>query len=157
MPLWRHLWNTADLDSICSEEPTLGSFGRPPGTVHSIVVCLRSHPSRLVGVACVRSKGCMVAMGPFGVLGLVATLLDTCHYGTQLLAPFTDQRFSWDTIAIIDAFTIPLLIALELGSSRRPYHGRRPGHATHDLRCICLVQDEEPARLQGAFCLAPRN
>ncbi len=39
-------------------------------------------------------------------------LLDSCtSYGTQLFWPFTDHRFSWDTISIIDPlFTFPLLL-----------------------------------------------
>ncbi|MBT3425674.1 MAG: metal-dependent hydrolase [Gammaproteobacteria bacterium] len=39
-------------------------------------------------------------------------LLDTCTtYGTQLLWPFSDERFAWNIISIIDPlFTIPLCI-----------------------------------------------
>lgn len=38
-------------------------------------------------------------------------LLDACtSYGTQLLWPFSDQRFAWNTISIIDPlFTLPLI------------------------------------------------
>jgi inner membrane protein len=38
-------------------------------------------------------------------------LLDTCTtYGTMLLWPFSDQRFAWNTISIIDpVFTLPLV------------------------------------------------
>ena len=38
-------------------------------------------------------------------------LLDTCTtYGTMLLWPFSDERFAWNTISIIDPlFTLPLL------------------------------------------------
>jgi inner membrane protein len=38
-------------------------------------------------------------------------LLDACtSYGTQLLWPFSDERFAWNTISIIDPlFTLPLL------------------------------------------------
>lgn len=41
-------------------------------------------------------------------------LLDTCtSYGTQLLWPFTNHRYSWDTISIIDPIlTIPLIILI---------------------------------------------
>lgn len=44
---------------------------------------------------------------------LSAALLDACTtYGTQLLAPFTRHRFSWDCISIVDLFyTLPLLLA----------------------------------------------
>lgn len=39
-------------------------------------------------------------------------LLDTCtSYGTQLLWPFTDARYAWNTISIIDPiFTIPIVL-----------------------------------------------
>lgn len=38
-------------------------------------------------------------------------LLDACtSYGTQLLWPFTDHRFAWNTVSIIDPlFTLPLI------------------------------------------------
>lgn len=41
-------------------------------------------------------------------------LLDTCtSWGTRLLWPFTDARFAWDVIAIIDPlFTIALLVGI---------------------------------------------
>lgn len=47
---------------------------------------------------------------------LSASLLDACTtYGTQLLAPFTRHRFSWDCISIIDVFySLPLLLAFVL-------------------------------------------
>lgn len=53
-------------------------------------------------------------------------LLDTCtSYGTQLLWPISDHRFSWDTISIIDPiFTIPLLILIILAGVKK-----RPGFA----------------------------
>ena len=52
-------------------------------------------------------------------------LLDTCTtYGTMLLWPFSDQRFAWNTISIIDPlFTLPLLVGVVLTarSQRRLY------------------------------------
>ena len=41
-------------------------------------------------------------------------ILDSCTtYGTQLLSPFSDRRFVFDAVAIIDPwFTLPLLLAL---------------------------------------------
>ena len=41
-------------------------------------------------------------------------LLDACTtYGTQLLWPFTNARFAWNTISIIDpVYTLPILILL---------------------------------------------
>tara|TARA_R110002049_G_scaffold13509_3_gene58861 strand:+ start:214111 stop:215112 length:1002 start_codon:yes stop_codon:yes gene_type:complete len=48
-------------------------------------------------------------------------LLDTCtSYGTQLLWPFTSQRFSWDTVSIIDpVLTLPLLMLVTLAAIRK--------------------------------------
>ena len=45
-------------------------------------------------------------------------LLDACTtYGTMLLWPFSDQRFAWNTISIIDPlFTLPLLAAVILAA-----------------------------------------
>ncbi len=50
-------------------------------------------------------------------------LLDSCtSYGTQLLWPFTDYRFAWDSVSIIDPIlTIPLLIfILHAGIKKQP-------------------------------------
>jgi inner membrane protein len=51
-------------------------------------------------------------------------LLDGCtSYGTQLLWPLTDYRFSWDVVSVIDiTFTLPLMALVVLAarqSSRR--------------------------------------
>ena len=45
-------------------------------------------------------------------------LLDGCtSYGTQLLWPITDHRFSWDIISVVDPlFTLPLLALILLSS-----------------------------------------
>lgn len=45
-------------------------------------------------------------------------LLDSCTtYGTQLLWPFSDARFAWNTISIIDPlFTLPLLFGVLLAA-----------------------------------------
>lgn len=54
-------------------------------------------------------------------------LLDACTtYGTMLLWPFSDARFSWSTISIIDPlFTLPLLVAVVLAGRRgRPLFAR---------------------------------
>ncbi len=44
-------------------------------------------------------------------------LLDTCTtYGTQLLWPFTDARFAWNNVSIIDPiFTLPILALIITG------------------------------------------
>ncbi|UTZ28850.1 metal-dependent hydrolase [Vibrio campbellii] len=54
-------------------------------------------------------------------------LLDTCtSYGTQLLWPFTNTRYSWSTVSVIDPlFTLPILFTLILGLMKRnPWYPR---------------------------------
>ena len=48
-------------------------------------------------------------------------LLDACTtYGTMLLWPFSDVRFAWNTISIIDPlFTLPLLVGVWLAARRK--------------------------------------
>lgn len=48
-------------------------------------------------------------------------LLDGCtSYGTQLLWPLSDTRFSWDTVSVVDPlFTLPLLAAVVAAVVRR--------------------------------------
>jgi len=48
-------------------------------------------------------------------------LLDACtSYGTQLLWPFSTERFSWNTISIIDPlFTLPLLALVVVGVKKK--------------------------------------
>ncbi|PMO71229.1 metal-dependent hydrolase [Vibrio splendidus] len=48
-------------------------------------------------------------------------LLDACTtYGTQLLWPFTNARFAWNTISIIDpVYTLPILILLVFATLKR--------------------------------------
>jgi inner membrane protein len=48
-------------------------------------------------------------------------LLDACTtYGTLLLWPFSDHRFAWHSIAVVDLFyTVPILIALWLGIKKQ--------------------------------------
>jgi inner membrane protein len=47
--------------------------------------------------------------------------LDACtSYGTQLLWPFSNERFAWNTISIVDPlFTIPLLILVIMGVRKK--------------------------------------
>lgn len=47
-------------------------------------------------------------------------VLDACTtYGTQLLWPFSDARFAWNTLSIVDPlYTLPLLTLVLLGRSR---------------------------------------
>ena len=54
-------------------------------------------------------------------------LLDTCTtYGTQLLWPFTTERFAWNNVSIIDPlFTLPILALIIFGVRlRKPFLGR---------------------------------
>ncbi|HDM8226329.1 TPA: metal-dependent hydrolase [Vibrio campbellii] len=48
-------------------------------------------------------------------------LLDACtSYGTVLLWPFTDTRYSWSTVSVIDPlFTLPILFTLIFGLMKR--------------------------------------
>lgn len=49
----------------------------------------------------------------FSVLGYAThALLDSCTtYGTQLLWPFSTQRFAWNNVSVVDpVFTLPLLV-----------------------------------------------
>lgn len=48
-------------------------------------------------------------------------LLDSCtSYGTQLLWPLTNYRFSWDIVSVVDlAFTLPLLLLVILTARRQ--------------------------------------
>lgn len=44
-------------------------------------------------------------------------LLDACTtYGTQLLWPFSDQRFAWNTVSVVDPlFTVPIILLIGFG------------------------------------------
>ncbi len=48
-------------------------------------------------------------------------LLDACTtYGTQLLWPFSDQRFAWNTVSVVDPlFTVPILLLVGIGTWQR--------------------------------------
>lgn len=48
-------------------------------------------------------------------------LLDSCtSYGTQLLWPFTNHRYSWDTISIIDPIlTLPLVLLITVAAFKK--------------------------------------
>ncbi len=48
-------------------------------------------------------------------------MLDACTtYGTQLLWPFSDQRFAWNTVSVIDPlFTIPILLLIGIATWQR--------------------------------------
>ena len=48
-------------------------------------------------------------------------LLDACTtYGTQLLWPFSDARFAWNTVSVIDPlFTLPILLLVGIATWQR--------------------------------------
>lgn len=48
-------------------------------------------------------------------------LLDACtSYGTQLFWPFSDARFSWNAVSVVDPlFTLPILLLILLSAVRR--------------------------------------
>lgn len=56
-------------------------------------------------------------------------LLDACtSYGTMLFWPFSNERFSWSTISIIDPlFTVPLLLTVVLAARRKNANYARIG------------------------------
>lgn len=64
----------------------------------------------------------------FCLLGYAThALLDSCTtYGTQLLWPFSNQRFAWNTMSIIDPlFTLPILALVILAARKKaPVFGR---------------------------------
>ncbi|MGR5165921.1 metal-dependent hydrolase [Vibrio astriarenae] len=48
-------------------------------------------------------------------------LLDTCtSYGTQLLWPFTDERYAWNIISVVDPlYTLPLVVLILFATLKR--------------------------------------
>ena len=58
------------------------------------------------------------AIFPFALAGYATSgLLDACtSYGTQLLWPFSDERFAWSVISVVDPlFSLTLLLVLYFG------------------------------------------
>jgi inner membrane protein len=58
----------------------------------------------------------------FSFLGFATHgLLDACtSYGTQLFWPFSNERFAWNTVSIIDPmFTLPVIIFIALAAYRK--------------------------------------
>jgi inner membrane protein len=64
-------------------------------------------------------------------------LLDACtSYGTQLLWPFSNERFAWNTISIVDPlFTLPLLALIVIA-----YRKRNPLFAQIALGWVIIYQ-----------------
>ena len=100
-------------------------------------------------------------IGAVWACGLVAwvshCLLDAAtSYGTQLLWPFTDQRYGWDFIAVVDpVFTLALLAGLVVGLVRF-----RPGAALAGLIVAAaymglgVVQHSRAVEAQAALAAA---
>ncbi len=112
--------NVPDLDILAY--PWLGALERLEwhrGISHSLFFhTILSIPLALI----LKNIHHRFALSPIPVLRTILTLflilsthalLDACTvYGTQLLSPFSDTRYAWNIIFIIDPFfTLPLLLA----------------------------------------------
>ncbi len=81
----------------------------------ALLAALVLHPLLAGGLPFRRSYlYCMLGYGTHG-------LLDACtSYGTLLLWPFSDARFAWNNVSVIDPlFTVPLLGCVIAGVARR--------------------------------------
>ncbi len=81
-------------------------------------------------------------------------VLDACTtYGTMLLWPFSDTRFAWNTISIIDPlFTLPILLAVLLGARyERPLFARLALLWAVTYMSLGLVQRNEAVRMGEAL------
>ena len=85
---------------------------------------------------------------PFKKIWLFATLgygthglLDACtSYGTLLFWPFSDYRFAWNNISIIDPlFTIPIIILILIAAIKKNYFYSRIALLWAILYLICGV------------------
>lgn len=77
-------------------------------------------------------------------------LLDTCtSYGTQLLWPFTNHRFSWDSVSIIDPIlTLPLLALIILAAIRKNSKYALAGFLwVLSYQCIGLYQNHRASEI----------
>lgn len=82
-------------------------------------------------------------------------LLDSCtSYGTLLLWPFSDKRYAWDTISIIDPlFTLPVLALVILSLRKQsPWPARAALSWVFAYLCIAWWQHERA--LDAAAALA---
>jgi inner membrane protein len=81
-------------------------------------------------------------------------LLDACTtYGTMLLWPFSEARFAWNSISIIDPlFTVPLLVAVVLGGKRKqPLYARLALLWACSYMALGLWQRNEAAEMGHAL------
>ncbi len=77
-------------------------------------------------------------------------LLDTCtSYGTQLLWPFTNTRYSWDTVSIIDPLiTIPLVIFITIAALlKNPRYALAAVIWILSYQCIGLYQNHRASEV----------
>lgn len=118
-----------DLDVVAGLAGEWESLAFHRSWTHSLLVLPLAAP--LVGLAgrrLMRSEGPRGAWMHLALWALVThPLLDVCTtYGTQLLAPLSDRRFSLDAVSIIDpVYTLPLLLALALARVPRVPEGVR--------------------------------
>ena len=86
-------------------------------------------------------------------------LLDTCTtYGTMLFWPFSDQRFSWSVVSVIDPlFTVPLLVLVVLAGRRRKPGLARIGLAWAGLYLALGALQHQEALAMGAEIAASRG
>jgi inner membrane protein len=81
-------------------------------------------------------------------------LLDACTtYGTQLLWPFTDARFAWNTVSVIDPlFTLPILaLVVTAGLRKRPLFARLALAWALIYLSMGLVQRDASAQRRRVF------
>ena len=127
-------WTLPDLDSLfAGADPwttgsASGSFSLSP------VPSLVGHSVGWLGWRLFGKKGTVKDWVILACWGLMTHPLDSCTtYGTQLFAPFSTVRISWDTVGIIDPiYTLPLLIALGLGARKSVlWSGLKDGPVEH--------------------------
>ena len=111
-----------DLDSLFAGGDAWARLVAHRGWSHSLLVLpILAIPVGLIGWWVFRKKGRAIDWIHLAFWALVThPILDAfTTYGTQLLAPFSDARFSWNTIGIIDPiYTFPLLFALFRGRKK---------------------------------------
>nr|WHW29746.1 putative metal-dependent hydrolase [uncultured bacterium] len=84
----------------------------------------------------------------FSLLGYAThALLDACtSYGTMLLWPFSQERFSWDTVSVVDPLvSLPLLALVALAA-----HRRKPVFAALGVAWVIAYQAAGYAQQQRA-------
>jgi inner membrane protein len=93
-----------------------------------------------------------------GILGVLShVLLDACtSYGTQLLWPFSGERFAGDWIAVIDpAFSLPILAGLVWSLWKKRARGARVALVFAALYMgLAVVQHERAAAVQREVAAA---